>query len=98
MTNNPREQAISKIAEIIKEHRDFFTTKQTAEAILDALNIEIVSKESEPQQWLAKLEAVDFENDFVQFELPSNFKVCKDKYTISKGKPAVYVENIGVKL
>lgn len=103
MTNNPREQAIEKIAMIIVSGRDFFTSRQTAAEILDALNIEIVSKESEPQE--GDLVKATRYNGGVQV-LYDFFKTTGAWISDIKifgivqrnNKPAVYVENIGVKL
>lgn len=101
MTNNPREQAIEKLADILKRNIKItfgiFNTpwianeNEAAEAILDALNVEVVSKE----------------NGVSIGDMMSNgsYWHCFDKshgkntfIALRNNKPAVYVENIGVKL
>ena len=108
MTNNPREQAIQKLAKIIEakasydEHYSVIDNcKAIAKAMLDALNVEIVSKESEPQEG-------DIGRD--EFLPVAKFNgsewVAVNEYGSFTGTEIIrrnnrvvqYMENIGVKL
>lgn len=122
MTNNPREQAIETLADIlakkdIEANNSELKYEILAKAILDALNIEVVSKESEPQEWdfinvygatgeaIIKNGVIGVYNDdteypeFYPWLNESEDELEKYNQIIQRNnKPAVYVENIGVKL
>lgn len=117
MTNNPREQAVKALGEIAaktdKENYkegDGDCYEHIAEAILNALNIEIVSKESKPQvgDVVVKITGSMFRVDMIQGEdyfskIFAGYRWLGysswSAFIIRRNNnPVQYVENIGVKL
>lgn len=115
MTDNPREQAIEKLARILISEIDKLVTEGYSEKdypeeaasrisklALDALNVGVVSKESEPQEGdLVKSthKNLPYDPSYWRYESGSEDNKRWNHQVLQRnGKPAVYVENIGVKL
>lgn len=103
--NNPREQAIEKLAVIFHEKSisGYLTheeNKHIAALALDALNIEVVSRENLPKNGDRIINTNT--GSHLWFDGSENhIRIANSKYNIivcRNYKPAVYVENIGVKL
>ena len=112
MTNNPREIAIEKLFNIFNlaysEHESWDVStceKAGIGAILDALNIEALSKENEVKEgdivrlgdWHFEI-INDSDNPYNSVTLEHFNNADKYKRIIQlNDKPVIYIENIGVK-
>jgi hypothetical protein len=98
----PKERAIEKLADIIWLNNGHKTPNETAAEILDALNIEIVSKETKPNIedfFRMRKNSLSPQNEQPQcYHSDLNYPKGTTFYIdIRNNKPAIYVENIGVK-